>query len=185
MGFDLMDWCDKNQSICIFLLVLVVLQCTGYLTKILNMCGLEGFEVGSDLLGDSTGGNGTIAASEPLGQNESQQAVTGLGRTPSSCYPQQKLKPEDLLPTDESKAIQEFNIAKPVGEGILQGVNMLDSTYHVGVNTVGHSLRNANRQLRSEPPNPQVNVSPWMNTTIGPDLPRRPLEVGENCPASQ
>ena len=75
----------------------------------------------------------------------------------------------------------EFNIAKPVGEGILQGVNMLDSSYHVGVNTVGQSLRNANQQLRSEPPNPQVNVSPWMNTTIGPDLPRRPLEVGENC----
>ena len=174
MGFDLMAWCNDNQNICIFVLVLVVLQCTGYLTKILNMCGLEGFTMG-DFSGDS------IAASEPAGQNEVQQAVSGLGRTPSTCYPQQKLKPEDLLPTDENKAIQEFNIAKPVGEGILQGVNMLDSTYHVGVNTVGQSLRNANRQLRSEPPNPQVNVSPWLNTTIGPDLPRRPLEVGENC----
>jgi len=169
-----MAWCNDNQNICIFLLVLVVLQCTGYLTKLLNMLGLEGFAMGD------FSGNG-IAASEPLGQNEAQQAVTGLGRTPSTCYPQQKLKPEDLLPTDENKAIQEFNIAKPVGEGILQGVNMLDSSYHVGVNTVGQSLRNANQQLRSEPPNPQVNVSPWMNTTIGPDLPRRPLEVGENC----
>ena len=169
-----MGWCNDNQNICIFILVLVVLQCTGYLTKILNMFGLEGFTMG-DISNDG------IAASEPVGQNEAQQAVTGLGRTPSTCYPQQKLKPEDLLPTDENKAIQEFNIAKPVGEGILQGVNMLDSTYHVGVNTVGQSLRNANRQLRSEPPNPQVNVSPWMNTTIGPDLPRRPLEIGENC----
>jgi hypothetical protein len=174
MAFDLMGFCEKYQGVCIFVLVLVVLQCTGYLTKILNMCGLEGFELG-DLSSD------TVAASEPLGQNEAQQAVTGLGRTPSTCYPQQKLKPEDLLPTDENKAIQEFNISKPVGEGILQGVNMLDSTYHVGVNTIGQSLRNANRQLRSEPPNPQVNVSPWMNTTISPDLPRRPLEVGENC----
>lgn len=174
MGFDLMEWCNDNQNICIFILVLVVLQCTGYLTKILNMCGLEGFDMG-DVSNDG------IAASEPVGLNEAQQAVTGLGRTPSTCYPQQKLKPEDLLPTDENKAIQEFNIAKPVGEGILQGVNMLDSSYHVGVNTVGQSLRNANQQLRSEPPNPQVNVSPWMNTTIGPDLPRRPLEVGENC----
>ena len=174
MGFDLMEWCNDNQNICIFILVLVVLYFTGYLTKILNMFGLEGFTMG-DFSNDG------IAASEPVGQNEAQQAVTGLGRTPSTCYPQQKLKPEDLLPTDENKAIQEFNIAKPVGEGILQGVNMLDSSYHVGVNTVGQSLRNANRQLRSEPPNPQVNVSPWMNTTIGPDLPRRPLEVGENC----
>ena len=107
----------------------------------------------------------------------------GLQALPASLQPspQPALKPEDLLPTQESKAIQEFNIAKPVGEGILQGVNMLDASYHVGVNTIGQSLRNANRQVRSEPPNPQTNVSPWMNTTIGPDLPRRPLEVGENC----
>jgi len=174
-----MEICADNQNICIFVLLLVVLQCTGYLSKLLNMCGLEGFD-----MGDLSGGQGNIAASEPMGQNESQQAVTGLGRTPSSCYPQQKLTPSDLLPTDENKAIQEFNIAKPVGEGILQGVNMLDSSYHVGVNTVGQSLRNANRQLRSDPPNPQVNVSPWMNTTIGPDLPRRPLEVGESCASS-
>ena len=175
MGFDLMKWCNENQNICLFILVLIVLQCTGHLTPILNMFGLEGFDSGT---------LGNIAAAEKFGQNEVQQAVTGLGRTPSSCYPQQKLKPEDLLPTDESKAISEFNIAKPVGEGILQGVNMLDSSYHVGTNTVGQSLRNANRQLRSEPPNPQVNVSPWMNSTIAPDLPRRPLEVGESCPTS-
>ena len=176
MGFDLIATCKDNQNICIFVLLLVALYFTGYLSKILSMCGLEGFEM-------EVGGSapGQILSSEPLGQNESQQAVTGLGRTPSSCYPQQALKPEDLLPTDENKAIQEFNIAKPVGEGILQGVNMLDASYHVGVNTVGQSLRNANRQLRSDPPNPQVNVSPWMNTTIGPDLPRRPLEVGESC----
>ena len=183
MGFDLMDWCNDNQNICIFVLVVIVLQCTGYLTKILNMVGLEGF--GLEDLSSNGDGSGKIAASEQSGFNEVQQAVTGLGRTPSSCYPQQKWKPEDLLPTDESKAIQEFNIAKPVGEGILQGVNMLDASYHVGVNTVGQSLRNANRQVRSEPPNPQVNVSPWMNTTIGPDLPRRPLEIGESCPVSQ
>ena len=80
-------------------------------------------------------------------------------------------------------AIQEFNIAQPIGEGILADVNLLDAGAHIGINTVGQSLRNANLQLRSEPPNPQVNVSPWMNTTIGPDLPRRPLEIGESCSA--
>ena len=180
MDFKLDEWFDKNQSLCILIVVLIILHCTGYLSKILNMLGIEGFS--SDGLVSGVMGNEILASEE--GKQEVQQAVTGLGRTPSSCYPQQSLKPEDLLPTDESKAIQEFNIAKPIGEGILQGVNLLDSTYHVGVNTVGQSLRNANRQLRSEPPNPQVNVSPWMNTTISPDLPRRPLEVGESCPAS-
>ena len=119
-----------------------------------------------------------VAASEPSGENEGQLAVQGLGRTPSTCYPQQTLKPEDLLPTDESKAIQEFNTAKPVGEGILQGVNLLDAGYHVGVNTVGQSLRNANRQLRSDPPNPKMEVGPWNHSTISGDPYRRPLELG-------
>ena len=180
MAFDLMNWCKENQTICMIVLLLIVLQCTGFLPQILQACGLEGF---GEFMGEQVTGNTLkVAAAEAPGQNEAQQAVTGLGRTPSSCYPQQTLKPEDLLPTDESKAIQEFNIAKPVGEGILQGFNLLDAGYHVGVNTIGQSLRNANRQLRSEPPNPQVNVSPWMNSTINHDLPRRPLEVGESCP---
>jgi len=173
---DLMNWCKENQIVCI-VLVIALLQCTGLLSQLLNFCGLEGFDLGDGSLLGATG----VAAAE-AGSNSAQKSVIGLGQTPSTCYPQQKLRPEDLLPTDESKAIQEFNISKPVGEGILQGVNLLDSSYHVGVNTVGQSLRNANQQLRSEPPNPQVNVSPWMNTTISPDLPRRPLEVGESCP---
>ena len=65
-----------------------------------------------------------------------------------------------------------------------KGVNFLDAGFHVGVNTVGQSLRNANLQLRSEPPNPQVAVSPWSNTTIGPDLQRKPLELNESCPGA-
>ena len=80
--------------------------------------------------------------------------------------------------------IANFNKDYPISEGILKGVNFLEAGYQIGVNTVGQSLRNANRQLRSEPPNPQVAVSPWLNTTIGPDLARQPLEIGEDCYAS-
>ena len=176
MASELTSWCKQNIPLCIVAGLLVlhvmgVIDLQQMFNSLLQCFGLEGL----------ANIDGSPQASESLGLNEVQQGVADLGRTPSTCYPQQALKPEDLLPTDEGKAIQEFNISKPVGEGILQGVNMLDSTYHVGVNTIGQSLRNANRQLRSEPPNPQVNVSPWLNTTIGPDLPRRPLEVGESC----
>ena len=104
-----------------------------------------------------------------------------MGRTPTSCYPQNTLTPDDLLPKNKSEQIKNFNNENPDGEGILKGVNYLDAGFHVGTNTVGQSLRNANRQLRSEPPNPQVSVSPWMNTSIAPDLLRRPLEVGDSC----
>tara|TARA_B100000424_G_scaffold231266_1_gene193482 strand:- start:130 stop:828 length:699 start_codon:yes stop_codon:yes gene_type:complete len=121
-----------------------------------------------------------VRASEPLGKNEMSLPVQ-FNRTPSQCYPQNTLTAGDLLPSEESKEISEFNQNYPIGEGVLKGINFLSSGYHIGVNTVGQSLRNANRQLRSEPPNPQVSVSPWMNSSIGPDLLRRPLEVGDSC----
>ena len=121
-----------------------------------------------------------IRASEPLGNNEMSLPVQ-FNRTPSQCYPQNTLTAEDLLPAEESKEISEFNQNYPIGEGVLKGINFLSSGYHIGVNTVGQSLKNANRQLRSEPPNPQVSVSPWMNSSIGPDLLRRPLDVGDSC----
>jgi len=124
--------------------------------------------------------NNEVRSSEGLGNNEMNLPVQ-LNRTPSTCYPQNSLTAADLLPNDESAQISEFNQNYPIGEGILKGINFLSSGYHVGVNTVGQSLRNANRQLRSEPPNPQVSVSPWMNTSIGPDLLRRPLDVVNSC----
>ena len=67
----------------------------------------------------------------------------------------------------------------PLGNGGLQEKSLLNANHHLGFDTVGCSLINANRGLRSEPPTPQVNVSPWLQTTISPDLMRRPL--GLDC----
>ena len=79
-----------------------------------------------------------------------------------------------------NQQIQQFNEGTPeVGEGILRGVNYLDAGFHVGVNTVGQNLRNANLNLRAEPPNPRTQVSPWMMSTIDQDLSRRPLADGD------
>ena len=80
---------------------------------------------------------------------------------------------KDLLPSDSNSTWAQVN---PSGVGDLCGRNLLNAGHHVGVNTQGCSMRNANRGLRSEPPNPQTQVSPWMQTTICPDLHRKPLE---------
>jgi hypothetical protein len=128
------------------------------------------------------GSQGTgVQSSMPLGDNEQFAAVSGIQTPTRSCYPQNTLSPDQLLPKDDKDNISNFNKDYPISEGILKGVNFLDAGYQIGVNTVGQSLRNANRQIRSEPPNPQVSVSPWLNTTIGPDLSRQPLEIGEDC----
>ena len=46
----------------------------------------------------------------------------------------------------------------------------------IGTDTVAGSLRNANQDIRSMPPNPMNYVGPWNLSTIYPDLLRRPLE---------
>lgn len=120
-----------------------------------------------------------VRASEPLGKNEMSLPVQ-FNRTPSQCYPQNTLTAGDLLPSEESKEISEFNQNYPIGEGVLKGINFLSSGYHIGVNTVGQSLRNANLQLRSEPPNPKMETGPWNTSTITGDPYRRPLEIGSN-----
>ena len=93
----------------------------------------------------------------------------------SSCFPKEQLTAEELLPQDNSSLWAQVN---PSGEGSLKDRNFLQSGYHIGINTVGQTLRNANLQLRSEPPCPQVKVSPWLQATIEPDLGRKPFEIG-------
>tara|TARA_B110001469_G_C9565805_1_gene280608 strand:- start:58 stop:759 length:702 start_codon:yes stop_codon:yes gene_type:complete len=78
-----------------------------------------------------------------------------------------------LLPADTNS---EFAQNNPNTPGDICVKNFLNSAHHIGVNTQGCSLRNANRGLRSEPPNPQVQVSPWLQSTICPDLHRKPLD---------
>jgi hypothetical protein len=95
------------------------------------------------------------------------------GEPPSNCYPQNQLKPQDLLPSDPNSKWAAVN---PMGAGDISGKNFLSAGALIGVNTVGQSLRNANHDLRSDPPNPQTIVSPWMQTSISPDLLRKPLE---------
>lgn len=85
------------------------------------------------------------------------------------------LSANELLPKDVNAAWADLN---PEGQGSLKAKNFLEAGYHLGINTQGQSLRNANLQLRSEPPNPQVPVSPWLQSTIEPDLNRRPLDIG-------
>ena len=105
------------------------------------------------------------------------EAAPEAAQENADCFPKEQLKAEDLLPGDSNSTWAQVN---PSGQGELGDVNFLDAGHHVGVNTVGQSLRNANRQLRSEPANPQVKVSPWLQSTIDPDI-RRPLEIGGNC----
>ena len=128
-------------------------------------------------------GQGNVNASESIQFVEQPQGLmqqdTGsqMDQLPSECYPKDVLSSADLLPRDANSLWAQVS---PSGQGSLADQNFLTSGFHIGINTVGQTLRNANRQLRSEPLNPQVKVSPWQQTTIEPDINRRPLEIEGN-----
>ena len=113
---------------------------------------------------------------EGFGNLSDYEGPAGFGNAeqPAGCYPRDQLTPSELLPKDPNSVWAQQN---PMGTGSLKGKNFLSAGALIGVNTVGQSLRNANYQLRSEPPNPQVPISVFNQTTIEPDVNRRNLEI--------
>ncbi len=112
-----------------------------------------------------------------VGENQMEHFANSdqMSQRDDSSFPKSQLTAAELLPQDNSS---QWAQVYPTGEGSLKDRNFLQAGYHIGINTVGQTLRNANQQLRSEPPNPQVKVSPWLQSTIEPDLGRKPFEIG-------
>ena len=118
-----------------------------------------------------------VVPSEPSG-NEAYKAVNFdvQQKLPSECVPRDKLTVEDLLPKDAANS--KWAQVAPAGQGDVKDQNFLTAGYLVGVNTVGQSLRNANMQLRSDPPIERMSVGPWNQTTIEYDNSRKFFEIG-------
>ena len=82
--------------------------------------------------------------------------------------------PESLLPDDTNSDWSKLNPSLNAGST----PDLLQAGYHIGLDTIGQTLRNANLQLRSDPIIPKVDVGPWAQSTIEPDIARVPLEIG-------
>lgn len=111
------------------------------------------------------------SASDPAGNESYKQVEDTVGdyqtqTAGSTCAAKDRLTSADLLPRDANSKWAQLN---PQCAGDVQDQNYLTAGYHIGINTVGQSMRNANLQLRYEPPNPQIAVSPWQISTIAPD----------------
>ena len=79
-----------------------------------------------------------------------------------------------LLPKPEIPGQASWDVNAPTN--ILANQNFLSATQQVGVDTVLSSLRNSSYDIRNNIVNPINVVSPWMNTSITPDLERRPID---------
>jgi hypothetical protein len=108
----------------------------------------------------------------PHGVAGNAVAVQGIqGPTPASrqTYTEGVLSASELLPKGEIGA--SWAAVNPVGADDLKGQNFLQAGYHSNINVVGiaQTNRNPSYDVRSELPNPQSKVGPFLNTTIDPD----------------
>ena len=83
--------------------------------------------------------------------------------------------PSELLPKDDNSQWSSLN---PVSQSNPQMPDLLQAGYHIGLDTIGQTMKNANLQLRSDPVIQKGDIGPWNQSTIEPDLMRVPLEVG-------
>jgi len=88
--------------------------------------------------------------------------------------------PSDLLPADANSQWASLNPTSMNQHDIL-AADMLQAGYHVGLDTIGQSMKNANLQLRSDPVIPKQNVGPWNQSTYEADVSRQPLEIGSGA----
>ena len=104
-------------------------------------------------------------------------SVENKVQSAGECAPRDKNTVADLLPKDAANS--KWAQANPAGTGSVTDQNYLNAGYLAGINTVGQSLKNANHQLRSDPPIEKANVGPWSQSTIEYDVSRRFFEIGD------
>ena len=85
-------------------------------------------------------------------------------------------QPSDLLPQDQNSQWSNLN---PIGNGAVAMPDLLQAGYHIGLDTIGQTLKNANLQLRSDPIIEKKDIGPWNQSTYEADYGRVPLEVGQ------
>lgn len=136
-----------------------------------------------ELIGSSTA---SLPGPNTWTQDSFAQANVNTGRAANLSLCSQNMNTHAVGNSAVASSLLPQNTGK--FDGQLEGFSRCDVTNtlanqvflspggQAGLNTIGGSLRNGNQGLRSEPPNPVLTVSPWMNSTIYPDLTRRPLE---------
>lgn len=116
-------------------------------------------------------------AKQPTVLETSAQNVVGApegAKTASGYQLRPVANPDSLLPDDSNSDWARLNPTMNAGTT----PDLLQAGYHIGLDTIGQTLRNANLQLRSDPIIPKMEVGPWAQSTIEPDIARVPLEIG-------
>lgn len=120
----------------------------------------------------------TAVPTEPPLSNGVIPSATASSCGASGYSSKEVVNPSELLPKDDNSQWSSLN---PSSQNVPNIPDVLQAGYHTGVDTVGQTLKNANQQLRSDPIITKVDIGPWNQSTVEPDLMRVPLEVGSTC----
>jgi hypothetical protein len=144
-----------------------------------------GMSEGLEQVKGALGVQGPLSDSGPYGKPSSsaggnaQPVESVQGRHPSSqsTYSDTTLSAGELLPKGGLGA--SWAAVNPSSMGDLKGQNFIDAGYHTNTAVAGVSQtnRNATWDVRSEPPNPQAKVGPFLQTTIEPNPFKRGLDA--------
>jgi len=120
---------------------------------------------------------GITADGEPSLRNSAAQHVP---KDPlSGAKSKDVANPSDLLPQNGGNSWAKLNPNANVNQVVIP--DLLEAGYHIGLDTIGQTMKNPNLQERSEPIIPKQAVSPWNNSSYEPDIARVPLEIGYGC----
>ena len=131
---------------------------------------------------NNTNSSISFSASENNASSFAPIEKTDCAKGLAHSYKQEDaVKAEELLPLDTNTQFSQLN---PKGKGPLGDISFLSAGHHLGIDTKGSSLRNANLQIRSEPTIPKRDIGPFLNSTIEPDTLRPILEIGNQSTCS-
>lgn len=159
----------KDQSALYFVLIFVLLIALYFYsdskTSVLDNMGTGLVDASSP-----TGPTGPTSPSGPKVSPSPSAQAGGFALQPVA-------NPSDLLPKDANSQWSALNPAA-MNQGDILMPDLLQAGYHIGLDTIGQTLRNPNLQLRSDPIITKADIGPWNHSTIEPDYARVPLELG-------
>jgi hypothetical protein len=176
----------KKQNVLTFLVAALVLYCLMTKTNPVDAVK-EGFSQLTDSSVEVAGPGRSLDSSDPVPASKSVKPNDKDNMEYGSVNSKQQIDlpsctqfvSSNLLPKDDPKLDENFSEFSPAKD--LEGQSFIDTNkYAIGMQS--QTLRNANHQLRSDPPisNTMKCSSPWNNTTISAEA-RRPLSIGSTA----
>jgi hypothetical protein len=137
----------------------------------------EGLETGTPMAPLADGAPQGVSSHSAGGNAQPSESLQSRKSAGQSAYTETHLGSGELLPKGGLGA--SWAAVNPSAMGDLKGQNFLDAGHHTNTAIAGVSQtnRNASWDIRSEHPNPQAKVGPFLNSTIEANPFKRGLDA--------